>query len=157
MPSPVNRRHRHLAALAAAVLTLGLLTGCMGQRDADDYGDDVRRDFIAGCDGSAFDDEPNRDALQEGSRPTEECEAAYDCIEENVPFDDFKRVNSDLRDEPGPMDPVIMDALAECGIGSGSGSEGLSPTDDEGSTDGEGTTDDESPTTLTDEEADADS
>ena len=130
MPTPSTRSHRHL--VASVVLTLGLLTGCMGQQDASDYGDDVRRDFIAGCDGSAFADEPEREALQEGSLPTEECAAAYECIEKNVPFADFRSVNSDLRDEPGPMDPLIMEALADCGIDTGafSGAESQGPSDD---------------------------
>lgn len=120
------------------MLTLGLLTGCMGQRDASEYNDDVRADFIAGCDGSAFADEPEREALEEGSLDTETCTEAYDCIEENVPFDDFKSVNSNLREDPGPMDPLIMNALDDCGIDTGAFTPAASQTPADQDTDSPG-------------------
>ncbi|MEO6989274.1 MAG: hypothetical protein ABI239_11575 [Aquihabitans sp.] len=119
--SLIRHRPRRLAVLGA-VVALGLLVGCTGQRDPGGYGDSVRKNFVAGCDGSAFADfDPDSADAKEmkgQALPTPQCECIYDYMEENVDFDDFSKANSERRDDPSALDdPVFEEALdrATCG------------------------------------------
>ena len=113
--SEIRRRPRHVAILGA-VLALGLLVGCTGQRDPGDYSKSVRKNFIAGCDASAFADDDNAAEMKAKALPTKQCECIYDYFEENVDFDDFSSANSDRRDDPSALDdPEFTKAYDRCG------------------------------------------
>lgn len=116
MSSSLIRRRPRRVAILGAVVAVGLLAGCTGQRDPSGYSDSVRENFIAGCDGSAFvgaDDDDAKDAI---SLPTPQCECIYDTIEETIDFDDFSSANSNRRDDPTPLDdPEFVAAYDACG------------------------------------------
>lgn len=102
------------SAVLGAVLALGLLVGCTGQQDPGDYSDDVRDNFVAGCDGSAFTEEAEATTLV--TLPTAQCECIYAGFEENIDFSDFKSANSDRRDEPTALDdPEFQAVYDQCG------------------------------------------
>lgn len=105
MPASPFRRRTY--SLAGAVLALVLLTGCPYQRDPGSYGDSVREDFVAGCDGSAFDGREGQAELQAPSvtLDTDRCVEVYNCITDIVDFDDFRDINSSLRDDPSQALP----------------------------------------------------
>ena len=62
------------SAVLGAVLALGLLVGCTGQQDPGDYSDDVRENFVAGCDGSGFAGENRAEEATLVTLPTPQCE-----------------------------------------------------------------------------------
>ncbi len=113
--SQIRRRPRHVA-IFGAVIALGLLVGCTGQRDPGDYSKSVRKNFIAGCDASAYVDTDNAAEMKAKALPTKQCECIYDYFEENVDFGDFSGANSDRRDNPRALDdPEFTKAFEGCG------------------------------------------
>ncbi len=115
MPASPFRRRTY--SLAGVVLALVVLTGCPYQRDPGSYGDSVREDFVAGCDGSAFEGRSDQEALQAPSvtLDADRCGEVYDCITEIVEFDDFRDVNSSLRDDPTqPLPEGFQNAVQAC-------------------------------------------
>lgn len=98
-PSPIRRRHRLVLPLVGAVLALGLLSGCAGQREPDGFSDKVEASFIQGCSATATDDEKISD-------PETFCQCAYDALsdkQDGVEFKEFKRINTEVVADPGPL------------------------------------------------------
>ena len=78
--SPI-RRPRVAAPLLAAVVALGLLGGCAGQRDPGSYTDAVEANFIRGCVGTSKDDQANGDVSESANVwGRADCQCAYDAI-----------------------------------------------------------------------------
>lgn len=112
--SPI-RRHRVAAPFLAAVVALGLLGGCTGQRDPGSYTDAVEKNFVNGCVGTSKDDAAAGDVAESANVwGRADCQCAYDAIKKDIPFSDFKKLNSDLIDEPGPLPESFTKAFADC-------------------------------------------
>ena len=106
-PSPAPRRARRRMALVGAVLALLLLGGCTGRPPTPtDYGDTTRTNFMRGCTEEA-----------EGvnvSNPQDYCECSYTEIVKTIPYDEFKKINSELSDDPGPLPPKMVKIRDTC-------------------------------------------
>jgi hypothetical protein len=105
-------------AVLAGALSLVVLAGCTTtQRDASNY-EDTEEEFLAGCIEQA-----ELDAEVDGSTrissPEDFCQCAFDAIVDTVEFDRFKEINSDLRDDGGPLPDEISEAYASCEVGEG--------------------------------------
>jgi hypothetical protein len=102
--SPLARRARLLVAAAVALLLLGACTGRPPTPTS--YGETTEKNFKNGCEDSAED---------EGvSDPVEDCDCAYKAIVDTIPFDQFKAINSDLSEDPGPLPPKMRQILDDC-------------------------------------------
>ncbi len=111
MPATSNRRrHRLTVPFVGAVLALGLLAGCTGQRDPGSYGDKVETNFVKGCTATSTADGATK------AEAGEFCQCAYDAIKKDVEFDDFKKANNDLIDVEGDAElpKGITDAYESC-------------------------------------------
>jgi hypothetical protein len=129
LPASLIRRRTY--SLAGVVLALVVLTGCPYQRDPGSYGDSVREDFVAGCDGSAFEGREDQEALQDPSvtLETERCAEVYDCLTEVVDFDDFRDINSSLRDDPAePLPEGFRNSVRACYDDPGAAVDAVPPT-----------------------------
>ncbi len=98
--------HRWFAIRLAAValLVVFVLVGC-GRADGDDqgYSDDTRTSFL----------EPCIAGLGEEGRDV--CECTYDRIADDIPFDEFQRLDRALQGDPDAELPdEIADIVAAC-------------------------------------------
>lgn len=101
--------------MVLAVVALGLLGGCAGQRDPGSYTDAVETNFVRGCTETSKSDVANGD-VAEGA-PTldrSECQCAFTAIKKDVPFSEFKKINTDQIDEPSPLPESFTKAFADC-------------------------------------------
>ncbi|MCB0972862.1 MAG: hypothetical protein KDA97_15250 [Acidimicrobiales bacterium] len=116
--SATRRRPGIVATVAVALLVLG---GCTAQqRDKDNYAD-TEDDYIEGCVDRADADNAEIEAGTSGFNEATEiadpeafCQCTFDALEENVSFDRFKEVNSDLRENGGPWPDDLVEAIADC-------------------------------------------
>ncbi len=112
MPATPIRRPRALASIAAAVLGLALLAGCTGQQTPGSYSDSVERNFVRGCTTTAEGDGISAD----------DAEAFCTCVygklsaEDGVDFDEFKQVNDDQIENPGPLPDSFTKAYDDCAL-----------------------------------------
>jgi hypothetical protein len=94
-------------ALVGAVLALVLLGGCTGRPPTPtDYGETTRTNFMRGCTEEA-----------EGvnvSNPQEYCDCSYKAIVKDIPYDEFKKINSELSDDPAPLPPEMVRIRDTC-------------------------------------------
>jgi hypothetical protein len=93
---------RSLLVAAAALLLLGACTGRPPTPTG--YGETTEKNFMEGCLESAR-DEGVTDA--QGY-----CQCSYEAIVDDIPFDQFKEINSDLSETPDSL-PDEMQAIAE--------------------------------------------
>lgn len=101
--------------------TLAFTVGCTnGQNDASNY-DDTEEAFLDGCVSIAGSDNdavradgPGADSETRISSPTTYCRCVFDEIRETVPFADFKKINSTMRDEGGALPSGFRDAYRSC-------------------------------------------
>ncbi len=103
-------RHRAVSGLVALVLGIGLLAGCTGQQTPGGYGDTVEKNFVEGCTTNTD------DGAEIGDVPTY-CQCVYDALsDENdgLPFDEFKGINDDLVENPGPLPEAITTYTEAC-------------------------------------------
>ena len=106
-------RRRAVRAVLAGAVSLVLLAGCTTtQRDASNY-KDTEDDFLEGCITRATEDNADGAEVQIAS-PEDWCQCAFDAIEDEIEFDRFKEVNSDLRDNGGPLPDDIQAAYDSC-------------------------------------------
>lgn len=110
--APISRRG--LRAMAVGAFSLLVLAGCTTtQRDASDYGG-TRDDFLEGCVATAEADNDAKGTEVKIASPQNWCECVFKAIEKNVPFDDFKKANSELRDNGGALPKKIQEAYDSC-------------------------------------------
>lgn len=107
--------------LTLIAATLAFTVGCTtGQRDASNY-DDTEEAFLDGCVSIATSDNDATGADGSGgepqtriSSPTAYCRCVFEEIRATVPFADFKKINSTLRDEGGALPSGFRDAYQSC-------------------------------------------
>lgn len=112
---------RALRAVAAAALVAAVSVGCTtGQKDSSNYGE-AEDAFIEGCtqiaqsDSEKIAEDPDGAGdRQEIASPTSYCRCVFDHIGRTVPFADFKRTNSQMRDEGGRLPSEITEAYETC-------------------------------------------
>ncbi len=109
MPVIPIRRHRLVASVAVAAMGLGLLAGCAGQSTPDSYSDSVERNFLQGCTETAKKDGASFDAVSY-------CQCAYDELsgDGGVEFGEFKEVNEDQVEDPGPLPASFTRVFDRC-------------------------------------------
>lgn len=114
MPATPIRR-RALTAVVAGALSLALLSGCtQTQKDATNYADS-EEEFLKGCEAVAQSDARVDDST-EIADPEAYCQCVFDALsgDDGIPFDEFSQINSDLRDEGGPLPDDFVKAYDSC-------------------------------------------
>ena len=110
-PAP---RARRAALVLALVLALG---ACSHQRKIpDSYGDTTEKNFSEGCEESLTSPDGEGTALSDDDAATV-CECSYEAIsdpDDGVPFEDFKKYNEELEDDPGPLPDAIREKIDAC-------------------------------------------
>ncbi len=98
--------HRRFAVWSAAIaIAVALLLAGCGRGDGDDptYSSDTRASFL----------EPCIAGLGEEGRDV--CECSYALIVDDIPFEDFQRLDRDLQGDPDAELPdAIADIVAAC-------------------------------------------
>lgn len=107
------------AAILAAAATV-LAAGCSGgQRDPSGYAG-AEEAFLNGCvrvaesDNDAIENGPSQPSQTRISSPSDYCRCVFEEMSATVPFADFKRINSTLRDEGGALPGAFREAYASC-------------------------------------------
>jgi hypothetical protein len=107
-------RARRAALVLVAVLALG---ACSHNRQVpDSYGDTTQRNFTEGCEEALTETEGAGDALT-ADEAEAVCQCSYDAIsdpDDGVPYEQFKEINDELEDEPGPLPDVIAGHVEGC-------------------------------------------
>jgi hypothetical protein len=70
---------------------------------AEDYGPALRRSFVSTCVNQS-----------DGSVTSEQCGCTYDKFEATVPFERFKEIDQELKDDPANPPQELIDIVQEC-------------------------------------------
>jgi hypothetical protein len=102
-PSPARSRGR---VLRTSVVAFALLVGCGMQRTPDKYTGSVKKNFLSACQVQS----------KQGnvSDPKKVCTCSYNDIVATIKFSDFKKINSDLSKNPGPLPPELAKIVENC-------------------------------------------
>ena len=92
--------HRVLATLLALVALSLLAAGCGDSGEPEEYNATVEDNYVKGCE-IAIDDSTRLTATK-----NDVCKCAYEEIKSNISFEDFKRVDDDLRENINALDQV---------------------------------------------------
>jgi len=110
-------RRRLTLPVVGAVLALGLLAGCTGsQKTPDSYTDSVEEHFLDGCNTTVAGDKKANEG-EFNDVPADFCQCAYDALSNKktgVPFSEFKKINSELTEEAGPLPESFTKVYADC-------------------------------------------
>jgi len=106
-------RGRVIAAkVALALVVLLLATSCARHPIPTSYGgpdSGVQKNFVKGC--------VTPDLGTTGAKAvnsTKVCECTYAAIKKNIPFAEFKKINSALSKKPGPLPAKMLAFLTAC-------------------------------------------
>lgn len=113
MSAPRSRSSRPLLALVVACALLG---ACTGQRQVPDkYGDTTRTNFRKGCVASLSSDSGGDQAVS-ATEARRVCGCVYTRIsgQGGIPFAEFKKINDDLEENPGPLPDSITSRIRDC-------------------------------------------
>lgn len=118
--NPIRRRAVRVAL--AATLSLVLLGGCTTAQKAPSNYAGAEDDFIDGCVTVAKNDNgKDSDAGQENttkiSSPTTYCQCVFDAIsdpKDGIEYSEFKKIQSRMQDEGGPLPESFIEAYASC-------------------------------------------
>lgn len=101
--APVRRRRGAVVALVAGV---ALLAGCAGQRIPTSYTSGVEKDFVQGC--------TETYAGSESIDAGDYCQCIYDAVsgDDGLKFSEFRSINDDLTEDPGPL-PAKLSKFAD--------------------------------------------
>jgi hypothetical protein len=100
---------RSIRPLVAALMALLLLGACAGQRDPTGYGKTTQENFHKGCVASA-----KNDSNMSASKASDYCTCSYNRIVKDIPFSEFKKINSDLSDDPAPLPDKMLTIRDDC-------------------------------------------
>ena len=117
----MSATRRRLGTVASVAVALLLLGGCTGQQQDKDSYSATEDDYLEGCIDQVTADNANIEAGGEGTEgatqiadPDTFCQCTFDALEEDIPFERLKEVNSDLRDNGGPLPDDFVEATAPC-------------------------------------------
>lgn len=115
-PTPIRRRRRPVAALVAGALALVLLAGCTTAQRAPSSYSGVENNFMAGCTSRAAED-AKVDGATAISSPKTYCQCVFDAISDKkhgIPYSDFKKLNTELQNNGGPLPKDFQKAYDSC-------------------------------------------
>ena len=92
--SPRSRRRPRFLLLGACVAVVVLLAACGESGEPTSYDDTVEGNFIRGCEVAAEADAAIRPVAPKY------CACAYERLVAEIPFDDFKSLDDDVKDDP---------------------------------------------------------
>jgi hypothetical protein len=104
-----SRSFRSFRPVVAAALALLLLGACERHPAPTGYGDTTQKNFHTGCVDSA-----KNDSHLSSSEAEDYCKCSYTKIVKQIPFDEFKKINSDLSDDPGPLPDKMLTIRDDC-------------------------------------------
>ncbi len=116
--TPIRRR-RSFAVLVAGAAALLALSGCTGQPSAPGDYDGAEADFLEGCQQIATDDASADDAKAVIADPEAYCQCVWTELTDpdtGIPFDEFKKVNSDLTQNGGPLPDEFIEVYDRCPV-----------------------------------------
>jgi len=121
--SPTSSTPRRAPRARRAALTLALvvaLGACSHQRQVpDSYGNTTEKNFTEGCEESLTQTDGEGVALS-ADAAADVCGCSYEAIsdpDDGIPFEDFKKFNEDLENEPGPLPEAIREKIDACNPG----------------------------------------
>jgi hypothetical protein len=104
---PYPRRARLGISLLLALLLLG---GCSTRKpDPTSYGNTTRTNFLKGCEEKAKD--PSNMSATEAEAY---CKCSYAAIVDQIPFAEFKKINSDLSEHPDQLPEKMLKIRDDC-------------------------------------------
>ncbi|WP_421118848.1 hypothetical protein ACE2AJ_15975 [Aquihabitans daechungensis] len=117
--NPIRRRAARVAV--AATLSLVLLGGCTtGQKSASNYAG-AEDEFLDGCVEIAESDngkdvDPGQENVTEIASPDDYCRCVFDALSgpDGIAFSEFKKIQSRLQDEGGPLPESFVEAYDDC-------------------------------------------
>ncbi|MEO6628356.1 MAG: hypothetical protein ABIP03_07260 [Aquihabitans sp.] len=111
--TPIRRR---LTGPVLGLVLLLALTGCTGsQKTPESYTKDVRTQFIQGCQTTMTADVKSGASVDVS--PKKFCTCAFDAISDKktgIKFSEFKKLNEQLVETPGPIPSAFAKAFAGC-------------------------------------------
>ena len=114
MPSSSRRPRRMASAVLGAVMAAFLVAGCgTGQSAAGNF-DELKDNFIKGCEARLADDAEDPEAAEV---PDDFCRCAFDALREGddaVDFDELMEINDELVEEPAALPDNVTAAFAGC-------------------------------------------
>lgn len=107
MHPPTRRRARLATTVAVAALVALAAAGCAtGQKTPSSYSPAVQKQFIEGC---------VKVGMSDGVRSARSfCTCAYAELRDGLPFSQFKKVNSELTDNGGPLPGSVSRLVERC-------------------------------------------
>ncbi|QYG91540.1 hypothetical protein HC251_03190 [Iamia sp. SCSIO 61187] len=116
-PTPTRPRPTRARAAGLFLVAAVALGACSHQRDIPDaYGDTTEGNFIEGCEVALTDDDGAGPAFSDDDAQAV-CECSYEDIsnpETGIPYEDFREINDELEQEPGPLPEAIRDLVQTC-------------------------------------------
>lgn len=116
-PAPTRPRTARARAAGLFLVAAVALGACSPQRDIPDaYGDTTEKNFIEGCEVALTDEDAAGEAYSDDDAQAV-CECAYDDIsnpDTGIPYEDFREINEELEQEPGPLPDAIRDVVQTC-------------------------------------------
>ena len=124
MPATPIRR-RAIRALGLAAISLLVLGGCTtGQKAASNYAG-AEDNFLEGCtqiaeqdntDPGKADPDAEQEKLVEIASPEDYCQCVFDELsgKNGIPYSEFKKINSTMQDEGGPLPDDFIEAYSSC-------------------------------------------
>ncbi len=125
-PARPSRRLRLLLVLVTCLLVLG---ACAGRRQIPDkYGDTTRDNFQEGCvealtvktddlsDSEFVADDLGGTGPVSAEEASDICSCSYEGISgpDGIPFEEFKSINDDFEDDPGPLPESVTSIVTGC-------------------------------------------
>lgn len=114
-------RRRAVGMVVAATLSLALLGGCTTAQKAPSNYAGAEDNFLEGCEEVAkSDDGKDSDAGQKDTTkitsPSTYCQCVFDALsgKDGVPYSDFKKIQSRMQDEGGPLPESFIETYKDC-------------------------------------------
>lgn len=108
-------RRRALSVVAAAALSLVVLSGCTTAQKAPSNYAGVEDDFIDGCVTVAKgDNDKTEENTTEIADPSSYCQCVFKAIEDDISYSEFKKTQSRMQDEGGKIPDSFVKAYDSC-------------------------------------------
>lgn len=111
--NPIRRRAARV--VAAAALSIVVLSGCTTAQKAPSNYSGVEDDFMDGCVTIAKDDNTTSEGdTTKIASPQDYCECVFAAIEKKIPYSEFKKTQSTMQDEGGKIPEKYIEAYDSC-------------------------------------------